>query len=108
MLQSVTVPGKYMLFRRLRACSFNLIKAGAARGLLGSRHLVVKITDFTDFHPILRGFQRYLRKLRHYFTPPLNKSLRIKIKILNDIYPNHESLNDHIFNEFSSMSLSSI
>ena len=42
---------------------------GAARGLLGSRHLDVKITDFTDFYPILRGFQRYLRKLGRYFTP---------------------------------------
>ena len=30
------------------------VTAGAARGLLGSRHLVVKINEFTDFHPILR------------------------------------------------------
>ena len=42
---------------------------GAARGLLSSRHLGVKITDFTDFHPILSVFQRYLRKLGRYFTP---------------------------------------
>ena len=30
--------------------------AGAARGLLGSLNLVVKIIDFTDFHPILRVY----------------------------------------------------
>ena len=37
--------------------------AGAARGLLSSRHLGVKITDFTDFHPILSVFQGYLRAI---------------------------------------------
>ena len=44
-------------------------RAAAARGLLGSRDLVVNITDFTDYHTILRGFQRCLRKLGRYFTP---------------------------------------
>ena len=39
-------------------------------GAISSRHLGVKITDFTDFHPILSVFQRYLRKLG-YFTPKL-------------------------------------
>ena len=47
-----------------------LIDTAAACELLGSLHLIVKITDFTDFHPILRVFQQYnLRKLGHYFTP---------------------------------------
>ena len=46
-----------------------LIITGAARGLLNSRHLGVKITNFTDFHPILSVFQQYLRKLGHYFIP---------------------------------------
>ena len=43
------------------------LEPGAARGLLGSRYLVVKITDFTDFYPILKGFQRHLRKIRGLF-----------------------------------------
>ena len=46
-----------------------IVLPGAVRGLLRSRHLVVKITDFTDFHPILIVFQRYLKKLGFYFTP---------------------------------------
>ena len=60
----------------------------AARGLLGSRHLVVKITDFTDFHLILRGSQRNLRKLGRYFTPkrpqepPLDSTPNFKINLL--------------------------
>ena len=55
----------------IKNMSVHYTNTGAARGLLGSRHLVVKITDFTDFHHILtlRGFQRYLRKLGRYFTP---------------------------------------
>ena len=43
-------------------------KAGTALGSLSSRHSGVKITDFTDFYPILSVFQRYLRKLGLYFT----------------------------------------
>ena len=53
----------------MKTSTFLYEKLGAARGLLGSRHLVVKIEDFTDFHPILRSFQRCLRKLGRYFTP---------------------------------------
>ena len=70
------VPSQFWIFDPF----FLYIKSGAARGLLGSRHLVVKITDFTDLYPIWRGFQRYLKKLRRYFTakrpkePPLNKT----------------------------------
>ena len=40
----------------------------AARGLLGSRHLVVKIN----------GFQRYLRKLGRYFTPKRPQELPLR------------------------------
>ena len=45
-----------------------VILSGAAHGLLGSRHFVVKITDFTDFHLILRGFQRYLKIKALFYT----------------------------------------
>ena len=57
---------------------------GAARGLLGSRHLVVKIADFTDFHPILRGFQRYLGKLGRYFLPKRPQESELPL-----VNPNH-------------------
>ena len=46
-----------------------IIKCRVARGLLRSRHLVVKITDFTDFHPILSVFGDIWATLGRYFTP---------------------------------------
>ena len=51
--------GSPFLARFCGKCATTLIgcKTGAARGLLISRHLGVKITDFTDFHPILIVFQ---------------------------------------------------
>ena len=58
--------------------------SGAVRGLLGSRHLVVKITDFTDFHPILRGFERYLRKLGRYFTPKRLQEPRLQELLVDE------------------------
>ena len=41
-----------------------IFDAGAACGLLCSRHLVVKIKDFTDFHPILSVFSAIFEKIR--------------------------------------------
>ena len=42
-------------------------RAGAARELLSTRHLVVEITDFTDFHPILSVFSVIFEKIRALF-----------------------------------------
>ena len=45
---------------------FQLVNlVGAARGLVGSRHLVFKIADFTDVHPI---FEK-IRALFYTQTP---------------------------------------
>ena len=83
---------------------FLYIKSGAVRGLLGSRHLVVKITDFTQFYPILSGFQRYLRKLERYFTPKRPKlnhdknhfTIQIIIQILLILLQTSQILNKFI------------
>ena len=46
------------------------IISGWARGLLSSRHLGFKVTDFTDFHPIFSVFKRYLSWALFYTQTP--------------------------------------
>ena len=68
--KSVKYPGSrlFTYLRTLGTCSSVpsvYCKSGAACGLLGSRHLVVKITDFTDTHPIFKK----IRALFYTQTP---------------------------------------